>query len=235
MISFFALMPIKINDKNSSNFKIILTLGTDNNLTYFARLSFLLFTLLTLQACVSVPSKPIDQDATLALHQQHLQKIAQIQQFSLKGRIGVQADGKGFSGGLNWQHDSLLDVLALYSPIGGQVANIEKTADKITLTDAKGNAISATDAESLTEKTLGWKLPLAGLADWSLGRPSKNPIQDIAWNEKGFLTKLRQGGWEIQFDDYAQQQDYTLPSKIILKSEKAHLKLLIEHWQSVVN
>lgn len=204
-------------------------------MTYFARLCFLLFTLLTLQACVSVPSRPIDQDATLALHQQHLQKIAQIQRFSLKGRIGVQADGKGFSGSLNWQHDALLDVLALYSPIGGQVANIEKTADIITLTDAKGNAISATDAESLTEKTLGWKLPLAGLADWSLGRPSKNPIQDIAWNAQGLLTKLRQDGWEIQFDDYAQQQDYTLPGKIILKSEKAHLKLLIEHWQNVVN
>lgn len=201
----------------------------------FIRLSLIIFALLTLQACVSVPSKPIDQTTTLANHQQHLQKIAQIRQFSIQGRIGVQANGKGFSGGIHWQHDALQDVLALFSPIGGQVANIEKTAEKITLIDAKGNAVSASDAESLTEKTLGWKLPLTGLADWSLGRPSKTPIQDIAWNAQGLITKLKQDGWEIQFEDYAQQQDYTLPSKITLRSDKAHLKLLIDHWKNVVN
>ena len=152
------------------------------------RLIVLLFTLAVLQACVSVPSKPFEQSEHLALHQQHLQKIAQIQQFAIKGRIGVQADGKGFSGGLDWQHDTKHDILALYSPIGGQVASIEKTAEHVTLTDAKGNTVSAADAESLTEKTLGWKLPLAGLADWSLGRPSKSPILESTWDEQGHLN-----------------------------------------------
>ncbi len=199
------------------------------------RLTALLFTLSALQACVSVPTKPIDQSATLAIHQQHLQKIAQIQQFAIQGRIGVQANDKGFSGGIHWQHDAMQDVLALFSPIGGQVANIEKTAEKITLTDAKGNAVSAADAESLTEKTLGWKLPLAGLSDWSLGRPSKSPILESNWDQKGFLTMLKQDGWEIQFELYTQQDGFFLPSKIILRSEKAHLKLLIEHWENVVN
>ena len=205
----------------------IFKLSGFNILIKITRLTILLFALPVLQACVSVPSKPIDQAENLALHQQHLQKIAQIQQFSIKGRIGVQADGKGFSGGLDWQHDAKQDILALYSPIGGQVANIEKTAEQVTLTDAKGNKISALDAESLTEKTLGWKLPLAGLADWVLGRPSKSPIQGSAWNEQGFLTFLKQDGWEIQFDQYSQQHDNYLPNKIIIRNEKAYLKLLI--------
>lgn len=199
----------------------------------FTRISLIIFALLTLQACVSVPSKPIDQSATLAIHQQHLQKVAQIQQFALQGRIGIQANGKGFSGGIHWQHDALQDVLALFSPIGGQVANIDKTADKITLKDAIGNSVSASDAESLTEKTLGWRLPLAGLTDWSLGRPSKSPILESNWDQKGFLTMLKQDGWEIQFELYTLQDGFFLPSKITLRNEKAHLKLLIEQWNDV--
>ncbi|MCF8185305.1 MAG: lipoprotein insertase outer membrane protein LolB [Sulfuritalea sp.] len=187
-----------------------------------------------LQACAVAPTaKPIQVQSSTTLQQQHLQQISAIQQFSIKGRIGVQSEGKGFSGGLTWQHDSLNDDISLYSPLGGQVASIKKNPEKVTLEDGKGNSISAIDAETLTQTTLGWRLPLTGLADWSLGRPASSAIQASTWDEQGHLATLKQDGWEIEYQNYSEQSGYALPSKILLKNEKVSLKLLVEQWQII--
>lgn len=200
------------------------------------RTSLLLGFVALLQACASAPvSKTVENTASRALYQQHLQNIAAIEQFTLKGRIGVQADSKGFSGGLNWQHDNANDDISLYSPLGGQVASIKKTAEGVTLEDSKGNKISAPDAETLTQTTLGWRLPLTGLADWSLGRPTSGTIQASTWDELGHLSTLKQDDWDIEYQNYSEQNGHFLPNKILLKSEKLNLKLLVEEWAAIKN
>lgn len=189
---------------------------------------------LTLSACVSSPT--ITHPPSLTSHrlnQAHLQHLKKIKQFSLQGRIGVQTNYKGFSGSLIWQHNTTNDNVALYSPLGSQVASIQKNAEGITLEDANGHKTSAKDAETLTQTVLGWQLPLTGLVDWSLGRPSNTPIQGSSWNEQGLLTTLNQDGWKIEFQNYSEQAGYLLPAKIILKSEQVNLKLLVEKWQDI--
>jgi len=170
-----------------------------------------------------------------ARNQAHLLRNATIQQFSLQGRIGVQTNSKGFSGGLQWQHSAANDNIALYSPLGGQVAQITKSSDLITLTDANGKQISAANAETLTYNALGWSLPLTGLSDWSLGRPSNSPILAITWDEQGLLTTLNQDGWKIEFSNYTEQNGHWLPGKISLKSDQVNLKLLVENWSNITN
>lgn len=200
----------------------------------FAHRHFLLILAIILPACVSSPAiKPPADSASQALNKSHLQHIAEIQHFSLKGRIGVQTEGKGFSGGLQWQHQASNDDISLYSPLGGQVASIQKTPEQVTLQDANGNSISASNAEALTQTALGWQLPLTGLADWSLGRPASSPIQNSSWDAQGQLTTLSQDGWNIEYQNYSEQHGYLLPGKIILKSEKVNLKLLVESWINV--
>ena len=195
------------------------------------RLLCLLCSIAMLQSCVSIsPTKQIDQASSQSLNQQHLNNLLTINQFTLQGRIGVQYDGKGFSGGLHWQHLIADDNVSLFSPLGGQVASIKKTAGKVTLEDANGNSISATDIESLTQSTLGWQLPLVGLADWSLGRPTNNKIDAITWDALGHLTTLKQDGWTIEYLNYAEHDGYFLPSKITLRNNNVYLKLLVEKW-----
>ncbi len=198
------------------------------------RLVWLMCCIAMLQSCAMVPAtKPTDNVASQILYQRHLLNIATIRQFTLQGRIGVQAEGKGFSGGLHWQHDSANDNIELYSPLGGQIASIKKTVDKVTLVDAKGNSISAADAETLTQTALGWQLPLSGLADWSLGQPTNGTIDAITWDEFGHLNTLKQDGWNIEYQNYSEQNGHFLPSKILLRSEKVNLKLLVEKWDSL--
>lgn len=175
-----------------------------------------------------VKSTPVPPN--LQLNELHLQRLATIQQFSLQGRIAVQTNDKGFSGRLSWQHQNNHDNITLFSPLGGQVASITKTPEQITLEDHRGNSISARDTESLTQPTLGWQLPLTGLADWTLGRPTNSAIIDSTWSESGQLLTLNQDGWKIEYQDYEISNHYMLPKKIILKSDRVNLKLLVEKW-----
>jgi len=191
--------------------------------------------LLILQACASTPLQQASQSAaSQILYTQHLRNLAAINSFSLQGRIGVQADGKGFSGNLHWQHTQSRDNIELFSPLGSQVANIQKTAEQVTLIEANGKRTSADNAETLTAEVLGWRLPLSGLADWSLGRPTQNAVVQSTWDERGFLRTLKQDGWDIEYQAYSAYDGQFLPTKISLKSEKLKLKLVVETWLASV-
>lgn len=197
------------------------------------RLFLLLLFALYLAGCVSTPTQPDQKIATAESAQAHIEKIAAIKQFALKGRIGVQADGKGFSGQITWQHQPDRDLLTLYSPLGGQIALIEKSDGKVTLTDAKGNTLTEDNWENLTEKTLGWALPLDGLTDWALGRPSAQRVQLQSRDAHGRLTKLKQDDWDIDYQAYIHHQDTLLPQRLNLRRVEANVKLVVESWSEI--
>lgn len=189
---------------------------------------------LAVTACTTQPTVPIVvTPENNAVHQQHLAKLASTQAFSLKGRLGVVTQKQGFSGGIEWQHQSATDNIDVYSPVGGKVANIAKTPGQVVLTDQKGHSISASDAETLTENTLGFRLPLNGLSDWALGKPTASKIEASSWDAQGRLQTLKQDGWDIGFENYLETNGTFLPTKIVLKSEKVNLKLLVEKWQKI--
>lgn len=190
-----------------------------------------LATVTAMMACTGPAVKPEISSTSISLNAQHLKQLEKINRFTLQGRIGIQTNPKGFSGSLIWQHASHQDEIALYSPLGSQVASILSSPAQITLLDSNGKSYHAADAETLTQEVLGWRLPLKGLSDWALGRPSNSPIEHSAWNAKGQLTLLKQDGWTIEFDNYQQQDDYALPGKVYLKSTQLNLKLLVERWQ----
>lgn len=187
--------------------------------------------LATLAACSSLPSKaPIVTPASLSLHQEHLASLSRIEQFELKGRLGVQADGKGYSASLIWQHNADHDDIRIYSPLGGQLARIQKTADGIRLEDAQGQVSVGKDAESLTQALLGWRLPLSGLADWVLGRPTNSTMASLTWDEAGHTLSLNEADWAIAYQQYQASPTAFLPHKLSLKNARVQLKLVVEKW-----
>ena len=187
-----------------------------------------------LNACAILPKTPTQQSAaSTAVHQQHLAKLSAIKSFSLKGRLGVVTQKQGFSGRINWQHGAQNDNIDVFSPLGGQIANIKKTASGVTLTSQDGRSITAQSAESLTESTLGFRLPLSGLSDWALGKPTSSKIDASTWDAQGRLLTLKQDGWDIGYENYADYSGVSLPTKVVLKSEQLNLKLLIENWADI--
>lgn len=186
--------------------------------------------LLLVGGCAIQP--PIRPNVDVAVHSAHLKQLAKIQSFQLQGRLAVNADGKGYSGSMRWQHQTSADTIDVFTPLGSKIAHIEKTDAQVTLTNAKGERVSAQDAESLTEKTLGWRLPLKGLSDWALGRPTEAPITQQQWDASGKLTLLEQQGWKIEFQEYQDQMGAPLPQKITLRRDNILLKLVVEQWNT---
>jgi outer membrane lipoprotein LolB len=169
------------------------------------------------------------------IHRQRMLDLAGIHQFNLKGRIGVQAKGKGFSGVAQWQHESVSDQgvsdeIALFSPLGSQLATIITTVDGVQLVTSDNKTYSAADAETLTQQVLGWKFPVSGLVDWVLGHPAKGAVELMQWDSVGRIAKFNQNGWEIEYAQYMEIDGYQLPEKINLHSPELTLKLLIKDW-----
>ncbi len=186
--------------------------------------------LLLVGGCALQP--PIRPAADIAVHTDHLKQLANIQSFHLQGRLAVNTNGKGYSGSMAWQHQTNIDTIDVFTPLGSKIAHIERTDVQVTLTNAKGEQINAQDAESLTEKALGWRLPLKGLSDWALGRPTQAPITQQQWDAFGKLTLLEQQGWKIEYLEYQDKMAVPLPQKITLRRENILLKLVVEQWQA---
>lgn len=204
----------------------------------FARHQLALILTILLSACAVQPTAPLPTPPApinTSINLQHFATLTKIKSFALKGRMGVVTQKQGFSGNIDWQHQLVTDNIDVYSPVGGKVANIAKTPSGVTLTDQKGRIISAQDAESLTEMTLGFRLPLTGLAHWALGKPTASIVKSSTWDEKGRLLTLKQDGWDIAYDNYMSADGVDLPNKIVLKSEKVNLKLLVESWIGINN
>ena len=186
--------------------------------------------LLLLAGCATIMSPTSQPPITSSINQKHLDTLINIKAFALKGRLGAVTQKQGFSGRIDWQHQTTTDNIDVFSPVGGKVANITKNPSGVTLTSQNGHSVSAQDAESLTETTLGFRLPLTGLSNWAIGRPSASKIEAANWDETGRLTTLKQDGWDISYENYADIDGISLPKKILLKSEKVNLKLLVERW-----
>ncbi len=205
------------------------------NFRFLANIGMLVMAASNLGGCVTTPPILSNNSQQQQLNQQHLVKIAAIKQFSLKGRIAVNTEAKGYSGGLSWAHNPETDKIEMFSPLGSKVSEITKNNAEVTLTTSDGKHFNAIDAETLTQNTLGWRLPLSGLVDWVIGHPATNSAEatDITLDELGRIKTLKQDGWDIEYAQYADNEGYSLPNKITLRSPKVNLKFVVEHWNGL--
>lgn len=189
---------------------------------------------LILASCATLQPPPTQTTAS-ATSQQRTQRLqAAVQQFNLEAKMAVQYAGKGYTARMTWQHEVQSDTMRIFSPLGQQVALIQRTSQGVTLTDQSGKQHVATDVASLTEQLLGWRLPLTGLSQWILGVPHLASPFQANYLESGAPANLTQDQWQINYDDYQQamvnsHQEY-LPFTTRLQQQDVRIKLVIQHW-----
>jgi len=151
-------------------------------------------------------------------------------EFELSGRIAVSYRDDAGSGNIAWRHGARGDEMLLTTPFGQGLARLARAGDEITLTTQDGREFRATDAESLTERVLGFRVPLVGLADWVRGRaaaaPAPAPTRQRA-DAAGRLAELEQSGWRIEYLDY----QGALPSRLKLNFPGLELRLAVSEWK----
>jgi outer membrane lipoprotein LolB len=161
-------------------------------------------------ACVQAPTRPPSSEAL----------------FDISGRLAARYADESFTGGFTWRHADTDDEMMITSPLGQGVARITREGGSVVLTTAEPREYRAGDAESLTAQVLGFRLPLAGLADWVRGTASASSPAKEEKDANGRLTKLEQAGWQIEYQDYAGGH----PSRMRLTYPGIELRLAISQW-----
>ena len=77
----------------------------------------------------------------------------------------------------------------------------------------RGSEYSDRDGEALTERVLGFRLPLGGLADWVRGRPA---------------PALEARGWKVE---YQERDEQGRPARLRLTYPGVELRLAISAWR----
>lgn len=155
--------------------------------------------------------------------------------FALEGRISVVYGSENLSGKIGWIHAPGSDQINLASPLGTQVARLQRDAGGVTLTDSERNVHRAADAETLTAQRLGWRLPLAGLTDWVRARPSSAAPQQVRRDASGRLDYLDESDWRIEYAyDDSGAAPARLPRRLFMRYVKAaeplEIRLVIDQW-----
>jgi outer membrane biogenesis lipoprotein LolB len=111
--------------------------------------------------------------------------------------IGItESQNQGGSGGFTLTQDALKDILEIRNPVGGSIAKITITPGEATL-ERDGQVVTAIDADTLVQNTLGLPLPARGLSNWLRGEVRPGSEASIERNAEGQVSKMNQDGWEL--------------------------------------
>jgi len=149
--------------------------------------------------------------------------------FQLQGRIGVRYGAEGFSGNFSWRHGVQDDEILLLTPLGQAVARIERDATGVKLDTPDGH-YAAQDVAELTQRILGWRLPLDGMQYWVTGQQAPDGAASISRDASLNITRLRQQQWEIEYPAYRAQGAYVLPARVTMRNGTLELKLVVDEW-----
>jgi outer membrane lipoprotein LolB len=145
--------------------------------------------------------------------------------FDLAGRVAIRHPKDTASGQIFWRHSEDADELLITSTLGQGIARINRERGEYRLVTGDNRLYRASDAESLTEQALGWRLPLAGLPDWVRGQASPGRPAETRRSASGVL-ELRQDGWRIAYEEFREGR----PFRLHLSRDDLEIRLIVDRW-----
>ena len=125
-------------------------------------------------------------------------------QGSWDGRFAVKIIGitnsqnQGGSGGFTLTQDAQKDILEIRNPVGGSIAKITITSGEASL-ESNGKIVTAVDADTLVQNTLGLPLPARGLSNWLRGEVRPGSTASVERNSSGQVSQIIQDGWNLNY------------------------------------
>jgi outer membrane lipoprotein LolB len=180
-----------------------------------------------LGACATVP-RPA---ATTVPWAQRLAALQAISRFELHGRLAASTGTDAFSAGLRWQQQQDRASIDLSAPMGFGAAHIEQTAANLALTTSKGVTLDSAAASDELRATLGFEPPLISLRYWILGASDPATSAQESLDTQQRLAHLEQGGWQVDYSEYALVQQQWLPRRLVVTRGSLRLRVVIDGWQ----
>lgn len=146
----------------------------------------------------------------------------------IEGRLSARRGSEAMAVNFTWIHAPPRDDLVVTTPLGQDVAQIsgDSIAQRVELRTADGRHDEAPDWPTLTERALGFALPVAGLGAWVRGAPHEGAPFTIEPDAAGRPGVLRQDGWEIV---YAYGDDAKpMPNRLRLSYADLEVRIVID-------
>ena len=151
--------------------------------------------------------------------------------WSARGKIGVTDAKKGGNASFNWHQQANSYKINLYGPLNADSAEIIGKPNSVHVTTSKGEKFTAKTPEEIMQNQLECIVPISGIIYWIKGIPMPNkPIEAIQISSDNKLTNLKQMGWDIEFCDYKNFNEFTLPTKILLQYKQIKVKLILKEF-----
>lgn len=167
----------------------------------------------------------------------HQQKMAQVQQWHLKGKLGFSFPHEGkqrlVSANLDWQKNAASFDMALSGPLGMGEFTIDKQPEYTRLTNHKGDVYEASSPEQLFYQHTDMLIPWSDLEWWVLGLPAPDKVHQLEFSQEqaALPVSLLQSGWTVQFLSYQAWQGDMLPQKIKFTNGEIKATLIARHWE----
>ncbi|WP_237066306.1 lipoprotein insertase outer membrane protein LolB [Microbulbifer guangxiensis] len=163
------------------------------------------------------------------------QPVMQLQQWTIKGKLGVRSPNDNGSANLTWLQQSQPNYrIHLSGPLGAGATVISGSPGGVSLQRGDEPTTHAANPSQLTAMTLGWPLPVDEMFYWVRGLPAPGQASGERRNTQGLLQSLQQAGWQLNFSGYQNVGAYVLPTRIKAETRQAsgpvRVTLVIKEW-----
>ena len=185
---------------------------------------------LIIASCATVKQQITTEPADWKAEQQ---KRQQINNWEIRGRLGVQTETTGGSMDIIWKNADQDYSIRLIAPLGAGSYLIQGNSDYAEIRFPDGQTDIVSNIDVIFTSIFEIDLPASAVRDWIRGLPSKAlTVEQISWNEQGLLAKLKQSGWNVEMNKYTGDK-ILMPHIIYLSrdgNDELDVRLVLRQW-----
>ncbi len=189
-----------------------------------------LFGIVMLAGCASVPgTAPLGppNEAAWQVRRAQLEKLVD---WELQGRVGILNGKDGGSGSMDWKQQGDILDFSFRGPFGAGALEVQGDANVLWVRSSRGDDFITTDPERDFARRLRVPLPVLSMRYWMVGIPDPHASFSHTVDDRGHLVMLTQRGWQVDYRNYARFDGYDLPTCMLLRRDRVRIKIAINDW-----
>ena len=143
--------------------------------------------------------------------------------FNASGRLAVKQNDKGSYANFDWDSNGKMQQLSVNTPLGNTVGELCQDSSGVVATASNGETYQAATANELSERLMGFAIPVESLDLWAHGYYADNQPNTV--DEQG---RLLQAGWKIE----RQVDGEGHPRLLVLDNQQLSIRLAFNDYQT---